>query len=263
MKLRPLGHTGLMVSPLGLGTVKLGRNEGVKYPSGFDLPDDAAALALLEAACDLGINLLDTAPAYGLAEARLGRLLPRIAGRRREDWLLVSKAGENFDHGVSQYDFSAEAVRASVLRSLERLGTPYLDAVLLHSDGVDEAGARFLPAVAALEQLKREGLIRLSGFSGKSLAGGMRMIDCVDLLMVTYNEQETEQRPLIELAGERGRGVLVKKALASGHSQAPGAALAAALAVPGVSSVVVGTLSPGHLRANMAAVAGQTEARTG
>ncbi|MBP8264554.1 MAG: aldo/keto reductase, partial [Pseudomonas sp.] len=44
---RPLGSTGLTVSPLGLGTVKLGRDQGVKYPNGFSIPDDAAARALL------------------------------------------------------------------------------------------------------------------------------------------------------------------------------------------------------------------------
>ena len=37
---RPLGSTGLLVSPLGLGTVKLGRDQGVKYPNGFQIPDD-------------------------------------------------------------------------------------------------------------------------------------------------------------------------------------------------------------------------------
>jgi len=254
MAMRPLGNSGIMVSPLGLGTVKLGRNQGVKYPQGFELPDDAAALALLEAARDLGINLIDTAPAYGLAEARLGQLLPRLAGYRREDWVLVSKAGESFIDGASRFDFSPDAIHASVENSLRLLDVEYLDAVLLHSDGLDEAGERFLPAVAALEALKRQGRIRLTGFSGKSLAGGIRMVDCVDLLMVTYNEQETDQLPVIQAAAGRGRGVLIKKALASGHSRDPGPALAAVSALPGVSTVVVGTLSPLHLRANAAAL---------
>lgn len=51
---RPLGNTGLSVSPLGLGTVKLGRNQGVKYPQQFELPDDKQALELLALAQDLG-----------------------------------------------------------------------------------------------------------------------------------------------------------------------------------------------------------------
>ena len=72
---RPLGQTGLSTAVLALGTVKLGRTTGVKYPKSFDLPDDEAATALLHAARNLGINLLDTAPAYGTSEARLGKLL--------------------------------------------------------------------------------------------------------------------------------------------------------------------------------------------
>lgn len=68
---RPLGDTGLAVSPLGLGTVKFGRDQGVKYPSGFTIPDDREAADLLALARDLGINLIDTAPAYGRSEERL------------------------------------------------------------------------------------------------------------------------------------------------------------------------------------------------
>ena len=48
MELRALGSSGLQVSPLGLGTVKFGRNQGVKYPQSFDLPSDQQALALLD-----------------------------------------------------------------------------------------------------------------------------------------------------------------------------------------------------------------------
>ena len=50
---RPLGSTGLNVSPLGLGTVKLGRDQGVKYPSGFKIPDDDEARMLLRQARQL------------------------------------------------------------------------------------------------------------------------------------------------------------------------------------------------------------------
>ena len=60
---RSLGSTGLDVSVLGLGTVKIGRNQQVKYPAGFELPDDRAVIELFELARSLGINLIDTAPA--------------------------------------------------------------------------------------------------------------------------------------------------------------------------------------------------------
>ena len=66
--LRPLGDTGLTVSALGLGTVKIGRDQGVKYPTAFSIPDDDAVRNLLARARELGINLIDTAPAYGRSE---------------------------------------------------------------------------------------------------------------------------------------------------------------------------------------------------
>ncbi|MCW0235383.1 MAG: aldo/keto reductase [Ferrovibrio sp.] len=250
MDMRPLGSTGISVSLLGLGTVKLGRNAGVKYPQGFDLPDDGAVVTLLETARDLGINLLDTAPAYGLSEQRLGQLRPG----KREDWVIATKAGESFQNGVSRFDFSAPAIRASVENSLRLLRTEYLDAVLLHSDGIDETGDRFLPAAEMLALLKQQGLIRATGFSGKTAAGGERMLPLVDILMAAYNPDYTDEAPLIARAGREGRGVLVKKALASGHAADLAAALRAAATLPGVCSIVVGTLSPANLRANAAAL---------
>lgn len=251
MELRPLGSTGISVSLLGLGTVKFGRNEGVKYPRAFDLPDDGHVIALLEEARRLGINLLDTAPAYGSSEERLGRLLPG----RRDDWVIVTKAGERFEAGQSRFDFSPSAIRASVEQSLRRLRADHLDAVLLHSDGIDEDGDRFLPAAEALEGMKRAGKLRATGFSGKTLAGGLKMVNCVDLLMVTYNPGQREELPVIEAAARLGKGILVKKALASGHAVRPEQALAEAAALPGVSGIVVGTLSVDNLRRNATAVA--------
>ncbi|PAW60753.1 MAG: aldo/keto reductase, partial [Verrucomicrobiia bacterium Tous-C2TDCM] len=114
MNSRPLHGTDLSVSALGLGTVKFGRNQSVKYPTAFDLPTDEAILSLLDLAREEGINLLDTAPAYGTSEERLGQLL----GSRRDEWVLVSKAGENFDGTSSTFDFSPAAITASVERSL-------------------------------------------------------------------------------------------------------------------------------------------------
>ena len=113
---RPLGSTGLYVSPLGLGTVKLGRDQGVKYPDRFRIPDDTQALALLNQARELGINLIDTAPAYGISEERLG---PLLRGQR-QDWVIVSKVGEEFSNGASHFDFTPAHTRFSLERSLRR-----------------------------------------------------------------------------------------------------------------------------------------------
>ncbi len=255
MELRPLGKTGLRVSPLGLGTVKFGRNQGVKYPQAFALPSDREALALLELAWDLGINLLDTAPAYGESEGRLGQLLRRC----RRDWVIVTKVGEEFHAGESQFDFSAAATRASVERSLRRLGVETLDVVLIHSSGADLEILERGEVLPTLLDLKRAGLIRAVGMSSKTVAGGLRAVECGDLVMITYNLSQQDELPVIRAAHAAGRGVLIKKGLLSGHLDQVSTvdpvrvSLELIYTEPGVSSVVVGTLNPAHLRANVAA----------
>ncbi|MDP7573951.1 MAG: hypothetical protein QF723_02455, partial [Phycisphaerales bacterium] len=67
MDQRPLGHTSLSVSHIGWGTVKIGRNTSVKFPEAFELPSEEEAVAIALGMLDLGITLVDTAPAYGLA----------------------------------------------------------------------------------------------------------------------------------------------------------------------------------------------------
>ena len=69
LETRIIAGTDIKVSPLGFGTVKLGRDQGVKYPAGFKIPDDREAVVLLDQAQSLGINLLDTAPAYGAVKS--------------------------------------------------------------------------------------------------------------------------------------------------------------------------------------------------
>lgn len=193
---RPLGSTGLSVSPLGLGTVKLGRDQGVKYPNGFTIPDDQQALQLLGLARELGINLLDTAPAYGSSEQRLG---PLLRGQR-QDWVIVSKVGEEFDNGLSHFDFSAAHTRRSVERSLKRLETDYIDLVLVHSNGDDLSILREEGVYETLAELKQAGLIRGFGFSGKTVEGGLLALERGDCAMVTYNLGEQQERAVLDLS---------------------------------------------------------------
>lgn len=248
----PLGQTGLTVSKLGLGTVKWGRNQGVKYPQPFELPNDAALQSLLACARECGINLLDTAPAYGQSEERLGRLLKG----QREQWVLVSKAGESFSDGQSQFDFSPQAILRSVEQSLQRLQTDYLDVLLIHSDGQDLQHIEEDQVFVTLGALKQAGLIRAFGMSTKTLAGGLATVEQADVVMVTYNPEHTEEHAVLDRALALQKGVLVKKALNSGHlAVAPGqdptaAALRFVLAHSGVSSVIVGTINEAHLRKN-------------
>jgi aryl-alcohol dehydrogenase-like predicted oxidoreductase len=261
--MRSLGRTGLSVSTVGLGAVKLGRNQGVRYPSGFELPTDDEAAAMLRAASDLGINLIDTAPAYGTSEERLGALMAShgwFGGRDR--WVISTKVGEEFDGERSRFDFSPEGVQASVHRSLHRLRVDVLDIVLIHSSGEDEEILRRSGAVQALAELRRQGLVRFIGISSKTLSGGVLALDVsLDVLMLTLNAVESDQLPVVLEAGRRGAGVLIKKGLASGHAAVkPGQGGDAVRAAMGYifdhaggafSSIVVGTINTAHLRHNV------------
>jgi aryl-alcohol dehydrogenase-like predicted oxidoreductase len=249
MDRRLLGATGIEVSLLGLGTVKFGRTEALKYPLPFELPDDRALARLLDSAYDLGVNLLDTAPAYGTSEERLGSLV-----RRRSDWVICTKVGEEFDRGSSRYDFSPRHVRASVERSLRRLRTDYLDIVLLHSDGNDEWILAESGALETLLAMKLAGAVRAVGISHKSVPGGLLGVSRCDVVMASVSLEHRDQLDVIDAARARGVGVLVKKAFASGNAALDPASrqrhLAFCAGIPAVSSIVVGTIDPDHLVEN-------------
>ncbi len=234
---------------LSLGTVKLGRATGVKYPTPVRIPDDQQAAALLAHAASLGINLLDTAPAYGESEIRLGRLLQG----QRDQWLICTKVGEEFDGRNSTHNFTPEHCRYSITRSLERLQTDYLDIALIHSDGADLHILNHCGTLDMLIKLKQEGLVRAVGISHKSVEGAeLALTKGADVIMATLNQDEQQDRQVIAKAAQAGCGVMIKKALRSGHGNA--ADLTWVAAQPGVHTIVVGTTNPAHLTANAACI---------
>lgn len=247
---RPLGKTGLAVSPIGFGAFKIGRNEKVKYPQAYDLPDEATVGRLLNAVLDLGITHVDTAPAYGLSEDRIGR---HLAHRRRE-FFLSTKVGEIFEDGVSRYDFSANGVRRSLEQSLARLRTEVLDLVLIHAPADDLTVLERTEVVSVLQSVRQSGLARAIGFSGKTLAAERLALEWADALMVEFNPQDTSHAPILAEAAVRGVAVLVKKGLASGHLPAE-EAIPFVLQSPGVTNLVIGGLNLEHLERNISLAA--------
>src|SRR6516162_4171610 len=146
-----LGRTGLRVSVAGLGCggfsrLGLGRGKG-----------EAEAVALIHQALDLGVNLFDTAAAYG-TEAVLGKALEAV---RREEIVIATKAPFN----VSSPNSSAASAVASLDNSLRQLATDYIDVYQLH--GVAPAGydhARNVIAPALLKE-KANGKFRHLGIT--------------------------------------------------------------------------------------------------
>lgn len=158
MKYRKLGKTGLDVSVLSFGASSLG--------SVFRETDDAESVRTVHTAVDMGINLIDVSPYYGLtkAETVLGKAIVELP---RDRFILSTKAGR---YGADRFDFSGQRIISSVDESLQRLRTDYIDLLFLHD-------IEFVPfeqiaegAFHALDKLKQQGKIRFSGVSGLPLA---------------------------------------------------------------------------------------------
>ena len=253
---RPFAATGKEVSVLGLGTVKFGRNQGVKYPGGdgFVLPTDGEISNLLDLCIEHGINLIDTAPAYGTSEERLGKLM----GPRRDNFFIVGKTGEEFVDGKSEYIFTAAHTRMSVERSLRRLKTDYLDCVLVHASHDDVDVIDNTDVVATLLQLKQEGKIGSVGVSVYTIAGGRRAVELTDAVMVAYNRNYLAEKVTIDNARTHGKAVLIKKGLASGHLGPIGIFeenIRFVLETPGVTSLVFGSITSANILINIRAAA--------
>jgi D-threo-aldose 1-dehydrogenase len=161
-----IGRTGVRVSRLGLGGVALSGARPATDPERTTA--EAEAVALIHRHLALGLNYLDTAPMYGVGESerRYGQALRGIA---RDRYVLSTKVGrvlrtEAADGGRTTwaFDFSRAGVRASFESSLERLGLPRVDILLVHDpdDFGDEALAQAFPV---LMELRAQGRVRAIG----------------------------------------------------------------------------------------------------
>ena len=155
MEYRKLGQTNISVSAMGFGSWPMAGNS-------YGGIDEGSAVAAVQRALDVGVNCFDTAPAYGLGEAE--QLLGRALGSRRSEIVLVSKCGVTLPEGslVAVRDCSRTAIHREVELSLARLGTDYLDVVLLHWP---ELVTPFEESMTALDELVTSGKARFVGVS--------------------------------------------------------------------------------------------------
>lgn len=208
MLTRPLGATGARVSVLSLGAGSLG---------GGSLSEDAAG-ALLNGALDLGINLVDAAPSYGLAEERIGRHL----AHRRGAFLLSTKGG----YGVPGVpDWTGHCIVAGVDAALRRMRTDWLDVFHLHSCPKDVLLRDDI--LGAVQHVVQSGRVRFAAYSGEGDALEAA-IDCGVFSVVQLSLNIVDQRSLdsfIPKAASRGLGILTKRTLANAvwrFSERPG-----------------------------------------
>ena len=232
----------MKLSPLGFGAFKIGRNQGIKYEQAYELPSEMEVEQLLSAVLDAGVNYIDTAPAYGLSEERIGDAL----ADRTTAFILSTKVGERFDDGQSTYDYSESGVRESIDRSCERLKVDVLDLVFVHSHGEDMRILNETDVVGTLRSLREAGMVRAIGFSGKTVEGAQAALAWADAIMVESHLGDTAPEPVTPQATGPGVGVVVKKGLASGRL-APREAIEFVLSNPGVTSLIIGGLNASHV----------------
>ncbi len=199
---RMLGKTGFAVSLFSLG--------GESTLEKADRTDEAEVI--INRALDLGVNYIDTAPAYGGggSESNIGRVMEY---RRGEVFLATKTADRSYEGTMRQIE-----------DSLKRLRTDHLDLYQLHNIRTDDDLNRALAeegAVSALEELKSQGVIRYVGITGhKDPAVLLRGINTYpfDCLLMSFNAGDVHfasfKEQLLPEAASRGMGIIAMKVTA-------------------------------------------------
>jgi aryl-alcohol dehydrogenase-like predicted oxidoreductase len=215
---RPLGTTGLDISVVGAGTWAIG-GSGWKFNWGPQ--DDASSVRALRRALDLGVNWIDTAPAYGLghAEEIVGRVLAGLpAGDRPYVFTKCGLRWSDADRfGDLQNNLRPASVRMECEASLRRLGVERVDAVQFHWP--DKTGALLEDSWGELSRLAEEGKVRLPAVSnfGVDLLESCEKIRHVELLQPPFSLITRQAaRDVIPWCAEHGTGVIVYSPMQSG-----------------------------------------------
>jgi aryl-alcohol dehydrogenase-like predicted oxidoreductase len=217
MEYRQLGHSGLRISALTLGTMTFGGRGGFSAvgATGID-----GARRQVDMCLDAGVNLIDTADVYsgGLAEEITGEV---IKGRR-DTLLLSSKVRMAMGDGPNDAGLSRQHIIAGCEASLRRLGTDHIDIYHVHEwDGQ----TRLEETLSALNSLVSAGKVRYlaaSNYAGWQLMKALAVADSHGFerfaaQQVYYSlEARDAEYELVPLAVDQGLGILVWSPLAGG-----------------------------------------------
>ncbi len=202
-----LGRTGRPVGVIGLGCWQLGADWGEV--------SEEQALAILDAAVDAGVTLLDTADVYG--DGRSERLVGQLLAKRPDAGLTVAtKMGRRADPHVADA-YTLDAFRAWTDRSRENLGVDTLDLVQLHCPPTEVFGRD--ATYEALDTLVAEGRIAAYGVSVETVDEALQAIARPNVASVQIILNIFRRKPLEEVlpaAAEAGVGILARVPLASG-----------------------------------------------
>ncbi|MFS7307810.1 aldo/keto reductase [Rahnella inusitata] len=217
MEYRLLGHSGLKVSVLSLGTMTFG-GQGKFAKTGQT--DVEAAQRQIGLCLDAGINLFDTADVYSGGESEV--ILGKALGGKRNDVLIASKARFPMGDGPNDRGSSRHHILRACEASLKRLNTDYLDLYQLHQwDGQTPLEE----TLRALDDLVSSGKVRYVGVSNFSAWHVMKTLGVAQAshyirpvsqqIHYTLQAREAEYE-LLPAAQDQGLGMLVWSPLAGG-----------------------------------------------
>jgi aryl-alcohol dehydrogenase-like predicted oxidoreductase len=213
-----LGTSGLKVSPICLGMMSYGDPARRAWTL-----DEEAALPIVAAAVDAGINFFDTADVYslGVSEEITGRLLNKLF-QHRDDYVLATKVFSQMGDGPNEQGLSRKHIMASIDNSLRRLGTDYVDLYQIHRWDYETP---IEETMAALDAVVRSGKARYIGASSMFAwqfakaqqvageAGYAKFVSMQDYYNLVYREEERE---MIPLCLDQGVGLIPWSPLARG-----------------------------------------------
>ncbi len=207
MKYRPFGSTGIMVSEIGFGGWGIG---GVTPgPTSYGPTDDNESQKTLEKAFDQGVTYYDTAGVYGHSENLIGKTFRHCRGQV----VIGTKVGF-LEHHTPQ-NFSRQNITATLQRSLENLGTGYVDLYQLHNPDIQNLPMDDI--VDALLELKTRGLVKAFGVSVKHPNQGLLALKYSLFASIQANLSMIDQRAidngLIEKARNQGVGIIARTPL--------------------------------------------------
>jgi myo-inositol catabolism protein IolS len=207
MLYREFGTTGWNVSTIGMGTWNIGNQWGEI--------EESTALETVRSAFDHGVNLFDTAEAYGipqgLSEERLGKALKGIRDRA----YIVTKVGSWGRRTGEGLPKNVDTVRLCVQASLFRLQTDWVDAVLCHEGDIEDPSVY----LEAFEGLKEKGNIRAYGISTNDLEVLKRFNANNTCSIVEFDYSLLNRKAegkMLPYCMEHGIAVLVRGPLAQG-----------------------------------------------
>jgi aryl-alcohol dehydrogenase-like predicted oxidoreductase len=213
MNVRPLGRSGLHVSPIGLGSWALGAGRG--GATGLGPQDDDESIAAIHRALDLGINWIDTAAGYGRGHSE--RVIARALRGVRERPYVFTKCGTLHEpDGRERHCLEPASIRREIDGSRERLEVDALDLVYVHWPLPAEDLEQGWSTLAELRQAGKVRHLGASNFSAAQLAA-VDAIAPITAVQPPYSLIDRDaERDVLPYCEEHGIGALVYSTLKHG-----------------------------------------------